>query len=203
MCRLLYIITKSLSPREWVSQGNLYWCLKFCQCTSTEDHQGHLVVKQVGFFTHCSKREHTPCRTMEYLSKNILETIIRFGLFVWFWRVSKKVEVCFKCYWKYGGQFYDWVCYRWHSHLDFVSDKIMTEPCFASFCLGFRVILCGMVSDKIVYIQQVNKMAWLWVSDQLVIILRLNCKYEISYGHKERFFLDQCQVLFNALAHRG
>ena len=79
-CAQCYILKFS------VSLGNLYCYLKFCQYKSTKDHQGHLVIKQVAFVTHCSKREHTSCRTMGYLSKKKKKKkvrkklLLRFGL---------------------------------------------------------------------------------------------------------------------------
>ena len=83
-----------------------------------------------------------------------------------------------------GAQFYDWIYYGWHSDLDFCLylGKIMKEPCFVSFCRGLRITLSEVVFCEIVYVWQENKMTWLWVSDQLVIILRFNCEYQINSG---------------------
>lgn len=43
---------------------------------------GTPAVKQVGSFSHCSKREHAPWGAVEYLSKRMLEFILGFGLWL-------------------------------------------------------------------------------------------------------------------------
>lgn len=44
--------------------------------------EGTPTVKQVGSFTHCSNREHTPWGAVGCLSKRMLEFILGFGLWL-------------------------------------------------------------------------------------------------------------------------
>lgn len=44
----------------------------------------------------------------------------------------------------------------------------MKRPCFVSFYLGLRVTCLWLVFCDIVYVQQENNMAWVWMPGQLL-----------------------------------
>lgn len=56
------------------------------------------------------------------------------------------------------------------------------------FCHGLRIIFPEVISYEIIYVQQKNMMAWLWVSVQLVITLRSSCEHQMNFGLERLFF---------------